>query len=105
MKTLRIQFCLFLLCTVLQTFASADEIDFESQIRPLLNAKCFDCHGAETQESHLRLDGRSSILRGGDSGEPAIVIGDGEASHLIKLVRGEEAGKLMPPDEADRLSK
>ncbi len=105
MKTLRIQFSLFLLCTVLQTFASADDIDFESQIRPLLKAKCFDCHGAETQESHLRLDGRSSILRGGDSGEPAIVIGNSEASHLIKLVRGEEAGKLMPPDEADRLSK
>jgi hypothetical protein len=85
--------------------AAADEIDFNSQIKPLLAEKCFDCHAADTQESHLRLDRRAAMLRGGDSGEPAIVVGNSEESHLIKLVRGEEAGKLMPPDEANRLSK
>lgn len=80
------------------------DVDFELQIKPLLAAKCFDCHGPDTQEHHLRLDRRAAMLRGGDSGEPAIVPGNSEMSHLIALVSGTEAGKLMPPDEADRLT-
>jgi hypothetical protein len=106
MKTLPITFNLFLLLAApTLVTAAVDDIDFDSQVKPLLTAKCFDCHAADTQESHLRLDRRAAMLRGGDSGEPAIVVSNSEGSHLIKLVRGEEAGKLMPPDEADRLSK
>jgi len=85
--------------------AAAIDVDFESQIKPLLSAKCLDCHGPDHQESHLRLDRKSSMLRGGDSGEPAIVVGNSEGSHLIRLVSGTEAGKVMPPEEADRLSE
>ena len=85
--------------------AAADsKVDFDKQIKPLLSAKCWSCHGAETQESHLRLDRRAALLKGGDSGEPAIVPGKSEESHLIQLVSGREAGKVMPPDKEDRLS-
>ena len=100
MKTIRLILILLLVARV----DAVDDIDFGTQIKPLLASKCFDCHGPDTQESHLRLDRRAAMLRGGDSGEPAIVAGDGENSHLIQLVRGTEAGKRMPPDEADRLS-
>ncbi len=34
-----------------------------------------------------------------------MVAGDSEQSHLIQLVLGREAGKRMPPDEADALTK
>ena len=106
MKKLTITVSLILLLTAPNLAkAAVEEIDFATQIKPLLAAKCFDCHAADTQESHLRLDRRAAMLRGGDSGEPAIVVGNSEGSHLIKLVRGEEAGKLMPPDEANRLSR
>ncbi|MEJ7591753.1 MAG: DUF1553 domain-containing protein [Planctomycetaceae bacterium] len=103
MKTIRLILILLLAAPV--RVDAVDDIDFGTQIKPLLAAKCFDCHGPDTQESHLQLDRRAAMLRGGDSGEPAIVAGDGENSHLIQLVRGTEAGKRMPPDEADRLSK
>ena len=106
MKTLSINVILILLATAPNLAAAAvDDIDFDTQIKPLLTAKCFDCHADDTDESHLRLNRRATMLRGGNSGEPAIVVGNSEGSHLIKLVRGEEAGKRMPPDEADRLSK
>ena len=106
MKTLSINVILILLATAPNLAAAAvDYIDFDTQIKPLLTAKCFDCHADDTDESHLRLNRRATMLRGGNSGEPAIVVGNSEGSHLIKLVRGEEAGKRMPPDEADRLSK
>lgn len=87
-----------------QDTPSKKTIDFEKQILPLFQAKCFDCHDENTQESKLRVDRKSALLRGGDSGEPAIISGQSGKSHLIKLVRGEEAGHLMPPDEQDRLS-
>ena len=104
MKTIRLLLSLVLSLVAPASIDAVDDVDFGTQIRPLLVSKCFDCHGPDTQESHLRLDRRAAMLRGGDSGEPAIVAGDGEKSHLIQLVRGAEAGKRMPPDEANRLS-
>lgn len=38
---------------------------FEKRIRPLLVARCFDCHGADQAESELRLDSRADMLEGG----------------------------------------
>lgn len=71
---------------------------FEQHIRPLLIAKCAECHGASKQESELRLDSREAILRGGMSG-PAVVPGDVEQSLLVRAVR--RSGDLdMPPDDA-----
>lgn len=82
----------------------SDAAQIEERVRDLFTRKCFDCHGMDTQESHLRLDRRRSMLQGGDSGEPAIVVGDGPNSHLVALVQGKEAGRIMPPDESSRLS-
>ncbi|HSG69951.1 MAG TPA: DUF1549 domain-containing protein, partial [Planctomycetaceae bacterium] len=84
--------------------ATADTVDFERQILPLLKSKCFDCHGSDTQESQLRLDRKAAMLKGGDSGEPAIVIGQSADSHLIKLVAGLDPKLVMPPDEDERLT-
>ena len=105
MKTLFSLLFTLLLFAAPRLCDATDDVSFESQVKPLLAAKCLECHGPETQESHLRLDRRSSMLRGGDSGEPAIIVGDSEKSHLIALVSGHEAGKQMPPDEANRLTE
>ncbi|WP_146677785.1 PSD1 and planctomycete cytochrome C domain-containing protein [Pirellula sp. SH-Sr6A] len=83
----------------------SDSTRLEKRVRDLFAGKCLECHGTDAQESHLRLDRRRSMLEGGDSGEPAIVVGDGAHSHLIALVQGKEAGRIMPPEESNRLSK
>jgi hypothetical protein len=90
--------------TVGESAPSARSIDFESQILPVLKAHCFECHGEDTQESHLRVDRRSSLLRGGDSGEPAMVPGNADASHLIQLIAGNDRSKMMPPEGQSPLS-
>ena len=70
---------------------------FENEVRPLLAAKCYRCHGPKKQESGLRLDRRDAALRGGESG-PAVVPGKPDESLLIRAVRHE--GDLeMPPDD------
>ncbi|MBA2117681.1 DUF1553 domain-containing protein [Bremerella alba] len=84
--------------------AAEKQIDFQRDIFPLLEAKCHDCHGEFGQEGNFRLDRKSSVLRGGDSGEPGIVIGKSEESHLIRLVAGLEADLRMPPDADDALN-
>ena len=105
MKTLFSLLITLFLLAVTRPADAAEDVSFELQVRPILTAKCLECHGLEAQESHLRLDRRSSMLSGGDSGEPAIIVGDSAKSHLIALVSGHEAGKLMPPDEANRLTE
>jgi hypothetical protein len=74
--------------------ANASAIGFEADIRPLLIAKCGDCHGPETQESGLRLDVRHRAMKGGDFG-PVILAGNAAESELVKRIthRDPEHGK------------
>ncbi|HEV3138514.1 MAG TPA: PSD1 and planctomycete cytochrome C domain-containing protein, partial [Pirellulales bacterium] len=69
---------------------------FEKQVRPLLAARCWKCHGQEKQKASLRLDSAAGLASGGDSG-PAIVPGSPEQSPMILAVRYSDEPK-MPPD-------
>ncbi len=69
---------------------------FEEKVRPLLAARCFECHGPDKQESGLRVDSRDALLAGGDSG-PAISAGETPSTLLLDVV-GYEGGVQMPPD-------
>jgi ankyrin repeat protein len=74
----------------------AATIDYTKDVRPILAAHCFGCHGPRQQQSGLRLDLRQTALRGGDYGL-VIVPGKSSESKLIKRVTGPEAGLQMPP--------
>jgi hypothetical protein len=65
---------------------------FETSVRPVLAANCYDCH-ADEKMGGLRLDSREALLKGGKSG-PAIVPGDPEKSLLIQAVRQTTALKM-----------
>ncbi len=65
---------------------------FESDVLPLLQAKCWACHSGSALQGELSLEARESILEGGKSG-PAIIAGSPETSLLLqKIVSG-----AMPP--------
>jgi hypothetical protein len=70
---------------------------FEREVRPILADTCFKCHGADKQESDLRLDSRASLLAGGISG-PAIVPSQPEQSLLVTAIR--HFGDLKMPPQA-----
>ncbi len=76
----------------------ADEIDFEKQIRPLLQQRCGDCHGPDEQESGLRLDVRKFAFKGGDGG-PVISPGSSDKSELVHRITSSDEDTLMPPGE------
>ena len=72
---------------------------FEKSIRPVLVKECYSCHAttAEKIRGGLTLDTREGMLKGGESGDPAIVPGDVEKSLLIKAVRYSDKDLQMPP--------
>ena len=72
--------------------ASADF--FESRIRPILAANCFDCHTTD-KKGGLRLDSREALLQGGESG-PAIAPGKPDESLLIQAVKQIAGAPKMP---------
>ncbi|MEZ5385843.1 MAG: DUF1549 domain-containing protein, partial [Prosthecobacter sp.] len=70
---------------------------FEKDIRPILKAQCFHCHG-EDGEMKGDLDVRLArfLLQGGESG-PAVVAGKPQESHLLELVKNGEMPKGKAP--------
>ena len=72
---------------------------FETNIRPVLMEKCYRCHGGRRTRSEFRVSAREYIIRGGESGTPALVPGNPEESRLIYAIRHTDPDFKMPPDE------
>ncbi|REK24420.1 MAG: DUF1553 domain-containing protein [Planctomycetota bacterium] len=73
----------------------AADVDYERDVKPILRAKCYACHGGLKQEGSLRVDTAVSAVTGGDSGE-AIVPGDPDASLLWERISTEDESYRMP---------
>ena len=83
--------------------ASADDVSFSRDIRPILAANCFGCHGADEahREANLRLDTFSGATAEND-GRVAIVPGKPELSVLLARVKSHDADSVMPPRETGK---
>ncbi|MDB5339761.1 MAG: hypothetical protein JWN70_5380 [Planctomycetaceae bacterium] len=73
-------------------------VDFAREIQPILQDRCFSCHGSKKQEAGLRLDIRRRAYLGGDTG-PAIVPGSSVTSELVRRITTDDETQRMPPDE------
>ena len=83
------------------------DVEYLRDIKPLLTRKCYGCHGVLKQEGGLRLDTRSLMAKGGDSG-PAISARQPERSELLARVADPDSDTRMPPEgkpltDAERL--
>ncbi|MGE5195147.1 MAG: DUF1553 domain-containing protein [Deltaproteobacteria bacterium] len=78
-------------------YADPAEAAYLSDVKPILAARCYKCHGAVRSEGGLRVDSVAAMLRGGDSG-PAIVAGNPDESPLIAAVRHADWVSPMPKD-------
>lgn len=100
MRWLSVHFLIFI-----QSATAAGEIDFTTQIQPILSENCYACHGPdeETVEGGLRLDIQELAFKGGDSGK-AIVPGDANASLIMERISHTDPLEVMPPpDKKKRL--
>jgi hypothetical protein len=75
--------------TGLSALAADRTVSFSSEIRPIFEKSCWNCHSASTQLSKLNLATREDALKGGQHGV-VLVPGDAETSRLFKLISGAE---------------
>lgn len=72
-------------------------VTFHRDIQPIFERHCSACHGNRPQGG-LSLDSLEAARAGGDSGLPAIVPGDPEASELFQRITSQDADLAMPLD-------
>ena len=78
-------------------------VSFESEVKPIFEKHCVECHGPKKQKSDFRLDDREVALHGGESHAPNILPGKAAESPLLKFVTTNDRDTRMPP-KGDRLS-
>ena len=73
------------------------EQQFTLVVLPILQRRCFACHGndASDLEGELDISNRDGMLKGGESKTEAIVVGKSENSLLMEAIRWD--GLEMPP--------
>ncbi len=79
--------------------ASAADIDFNRDIRPILSNHCFQCHGMdeEARQADLRLDRVDDAIASGH-----IVPGSAGDSELVNRIQSEDDLLRMPPPDANK---
>ncbi|WP_316819983.1 c-type cytochrome domain-containing protein [Pedobacter gandavensis] len=79
-------------------------IAYTHLVQPLLQNRCYSCHGAEKQKGKLRMDNISFMLKGGEEGT-SLIPGRANESELIKrMLLPISNDDHMPPKEKPQLT-
>ncbi len=74
------------------------DVDFMTQVKPLIEGTCIHCHGPKEAEGEYRMDTKEAAFRGGeDYGDEVIRPGDGNDSPVYWMTTEPKDGDLMPP--------
>ena len=89
---------LFVVAVSRAVAAPGATVQYNRDIRPILSARCYTCHGpdAAKRQSKLRLD-MEAIAKSDLGGHFAIVPGDPAASELLRRVTSNDNARRMPP--------
>lgn len=77
-------------------FTAEKQIDFNSQVKPILNKKCIACHGGVKQQGGFSVLFREEALANTKSGKPAIIPGNPDDSEFIKRLKTDDPEERMP---------
>jgi len=87
------------LCSSLAAADADKEISFFRDVLPILRQKnCTGCHQPAKQGGEYVMTDFASLLKGGESGEAAIVPGKTDKSYLIEQITPSEGKAAMPKD-------
>lgn len=94
MKNLRFKLiCVAIALGPILAMPASGQIDFNSQVRPILANHCLQCHGpdAQNRQAELRLDTQSDAM------QSAILAGQPDRSPLIHRIESRDPDEVMPP--------
>jgi mono/diheme cytochrome c family protein len=73
--------------------APAEPVDYLKEVRPILQERCYACHGALAQKGKLRVDSGADMLAAG-----VVKPGRPDESELIVRVASSDEATRMPPE-------
>jgi WD40 repeat protein len=89
-----------LLLVAATTASAEDKVDFDRDIRPLLQSYCVGCHTSDEPEGGLDLESHAKLISGGDSGL-ALTPGETSSSRMLLMLTGK-LEPVMPPEGEER---
>ena len=82
-----------------------EAVTYSDIIQPLLQTKCYSCHGKNKQKGRLRMDDTLRLMKGGKDGL-VIKPGNAEKSEMVRRTSlPREDDDHMPPKEKPQLSQ
>ena len=82
--------------TVIKPIPNVEQaVAYTEVIRPILQTRCYSCHGPNKQKGGLRMDDSVKLLKGGKDGV-VINVANADSSEMIKRL-------LMPVDNQDHM--
>jgi mono/diheme cytochrome c family protein len=88
---------IFVLSVLASVPAQAAPVDFASDIKPLLEKSCIQCHGPEKQKGGLRLDTREALLKGSENGPVLAERKPAESELFKRAALPADHEDVMPP--------
>src|SRR5436309_1724658 len=95
-KTIGILTSLTVLAGLFVWTTHSNTVDFNTEVKPILNKKCITCHGGVKRENNFSLLFRSEALAVNKSGKRAIIPGDPEHSEMIRRLHLTDPEERMP---------
>ena len=90
MPKFRILLTLLLVATQTQAQGDAPQVDYEHDVLPILQDRCYSCHDEAKQRAGLRLDVRSKALK------KVIIPKDADGSELVRRITHSDKAERMP---------
>ncbi|MBX3242232.1 MAG: DUF1553 domain-containing protein [Chitinophagaceae bacterium] len=95
-KLLVITIGLLIIVVIGIRFFGQEKVDFNTEVKPLLNKKCISCHGGVKKEGGFSVLFRNEAMDTTDSGHPAIVPGHPDKSEMIRRLVSRDPEERMP---------
>ncbi len=72
------------------------EVDYNADVKPILNKNCMGCHGGVKQAGDVSFLFEEEMLQPGKSGKIPVVRGDADASEMIRRILSDDPDERMP---------
>lgn len=90
---------LFFVFSSVCLFSHAAKIDFVTQVQPIFEKHCYECHGGKKRKGGLRLSNKQDAFMEADKGEVVIKKGYADQSLLIQMITHADSELRMPLDK------
>jgi mono/diheme cytochrome c family protein len=72
-------------------------VTYATDIKPIFDASCIKCHGAQKPKAKLRLDSLEAVMKGGEDGKVVEAGNSAKSMVVLNVAHLGEEDDFMPP--------